>query len=266
MSSFDEPGANHRNALAQVDDARKRALTAVSELRQAPPPAHHPNLAPTNSDSGRSAVLCTQAVMDYLLHLRPYRAGSSTWDIDFGTVELPKTINDNTDDGGTFGRSEPKMWICRQPAVPLRTVSQLIEAANTTIQYSTNHPNRFDRRAGPKEPNIPDSDKRQLPHGLKKKWLNGEITLTEAFERAPARSATRADGGEDGYEPASPVTAGTNSNRRGSSNIEHKVESFKLVFPSPTLLKIVELADEVAAELNLLAELKPPNKEDAEGF
>jgi len=228
MSSFDEPGANHRNALAQVDNARQRALTAVSEVRKAPPPEHHPNLAPTQGNERTLAVACTQAVVDYLLQLRPYRASSSTWDIDFGVVELPKTLEPSG--SGVFGeRESDALRICRDPRFQLKNVSQLIEAANTTVHYSTNYPR--DEHANVANRKIPQ----------------------------PART----DGGEDGFTPAVPST---NGGARRGLGVDGRVDSYKLVFPASTLLRIVELADEVAAELNLLAELKPPNKEDAEGF
>jgi len=263
MSSFDEKGANHRNALAQVDDARQRALNAVSQIRQAPPLTQHPNLAPVKEDNRptHSAILCTQAVVDYLLQLRPYRASSSTWDINFGVVELPKRIESS----GTRIAGEPSkpdLWICRQPTLPLRNVSQLIEAANTTVQYSTNYPEKHRTKNTAAATSTPKPNQRQLPPNVQNDLMSGRISLAEAYERSPETTEAMSDGGEDEFVPASPDV--DTSPRLGGN--KGRVESFKLVFPSPTLLKIVELADEVAAELNLLAELKPPNKEDAEGF
>jgi len=227
MSTFDEPGANHRHALNQVDENRQRALNAVSEVRKAPPRSHHPHLAPVDMDSGDLAILCTQAVVDYLLQLRPYRSGSTAWQIDFGGVDLPTVLNDGPKRPDGFGATEPKMWICRKPHIPLQNVSQLIKAANTTIQYSTNHPDKHD------------------------------TVLSHTKAPRPARRG----GEKEEFVPASPAIEENRYNRS-----ESKVVSYKFVFPPAALLRIVELADEVAAELNMLAELTPPDKEDSEGF
>jgi hypothetical protein len=193
MSDYNDPKPEHRNALAQINDARQRGLAAVSELRKREISTPYPHLAPANTEGQTPSlpVLATQAVVDYLLQLRPYRDTSKKWDVDFGVVNLPEKIDRGSAPGRGRGEQSP-LYISSDPKVPLNNVSQLIEALNRTIIYSTSH---------------------------------------------------RDD----------PVRAGV------------ETKSFKFVFGPQELLQVVELADEVAAEMDLLIELDDPDYSSSGG-
>lgn len=183
--SYGDPKPQHRNAISEINEARQQALAAVSQIRQADVSPAHPHLAPATSDGHTLPIMSTQAVADYLMQLRPYRANSSRWDVDFGTVRLPGSIPGGRSNRRSGGR-RPPLEIQQSKTVELTNIDQLIEALNSSIQYST--------RPGASE------------------------------RRGPGRS-----------------------------------KSFKFVLPPDALLKLVEMADEVAAEMDLLAEIQEPD-------
>jgi len=273
MSGFGDPSPQHQNALSAVDEARQRALGAVSEMRQRGTSGHHPNLAPAGGEDPPLASLCTQAAADYLLQLRPYRANSRSWEVDMGGVELPTEIP-----GGTSNRlgkkRKPPLYLCRQPVVPIRNVSDLIDAANMTVQYST-------KKSPPEHPGSSalDSGSRWVAetedHGEvefrdKSAWkavASGALSVQEALDTGIAISEEQLDDNvehaeQDKYVPADPNVGEVSGRARGP---DHKVRTYNLVFPAGTLLRFVQLADEVAAELDLLADLESPDYEPGGG-
>lgn len=194
MSSYGDPAPEHRNAVSQVNEARQRALTAVSEMRKANIRTPHPNLARVKQNpddptepSDDLPIACTQAVVDYLLQLRPYRHTSENWEVDFGEIVLPESLEAEGSNRRSDGISG-SLTLDGGGAVPLGDTSQIIEAANTTVTYS-----------------------------------------------------------------------GVSAGRSLGSSLNHEQRKYKVVFSAHTLLKIVELADEIAAEMDMLAELEPPD-------
>jgi len=279
MSGFGDPAPQHRNALAAVDEARQRALGAVSEIRQRGAPSHHPNLAPADDDTPSLASVCTQTVVDYLLQLRPYRANSKSWEVDMGGVELPTEISGGTSNRLGRGRKRP-LYLCRQPVVPIRNVSDLIAAANMTVQYSTqkSDPERIGGRPGGSRSPMDSGNRWTMKtdeHGEvelrdKSAWkavASGALSPQEAIDTGIAISEEQTDDDveyreEQKYVPADPNIDETAGDTRGP---DHKVRTFNLVFPAGTLLRFVEFADEVAAELDLLADLESPDYEPGGG-
>lgn len=189
MSSYGAPAPEHRNAVSSVNKARQRALNAVSEARQSNITTPHPNLAPpevaVEHDSSPSLpVMCSQAVVDYLLQLRPYRQNSENWNINFGEITLPETVSIGSNRRGDGG---VKVYRLQGDGVfPLTNATEVIGAVNTTVLYQF-------------------------------------IDLSASW------------------------------------NPSHDTNQYKVVFSPGTLLKIVEVADEIAAEMDMLAELEPPD-------
>jgi len=196
-------------ALEQVNEARSLATEMVSEVRQRGQPNHHPNLAPAGGDEPAPATVATQAVADYLLQLRPYRATSDSWDVDLGGIQLPEKIYRGEAPGRT-SKSQTPIWCCRELHVPISDVSELIRAANMNVLYSTAKPSSYGEEIGT----------------------------------------------EQEYTPADSSASG----RNGS------VRTYKLVFSPQTLLRFVEIADEIAAQMNLLIEIETPATQDRGGF
>lgn len=200
MSSYGDPAPEHRNAVSQVSKARQRALNAVSELRQSNIQTPHQNLARVKQNPNDPAepsdelpIACTQAVVDYLLQLRPYRHTSRNWEVDFGKIVLPESVGSSGSkrrSGGIPGN----LNLQGEQQIPLGNTSEIIEAANTTVCYTS-------------------------------------VSLGNQFG-----TSTRV-----------------------------KRRRYKVVFSPGTLLKIVELADEIAVEMDMLAELKPPDHSSGGG-
>jgi len=194
VSSYGDPAPEHRNAVASVNKARQSALNAVSEVRKANINTPHPNLAPPESEvvgdrTPTLPVVCSQAAVDYLLQLRPYRHQSENWNIDFGKITLPETVNFGSSKRGGFGKP---YTLQGDRVIPLTNASEVINAVNTTVVYEYTD--------------------------LSADW--------------------------------------------GDSSDSQR---YKVVFAPGTLLKIVEVADEIAAEMDMLAELTPPDHSSSAG-
>jgi len=273
MSGFGDPAPQHRNALAAVDEARQRALKAVSQLRQSEAQDHHPNLAPADGDGPTPASMCTQAAADYLLQLRPYRSKSDSWGVNMGSIELPTELSRDSD--RRRGYTQSPLLICREPVVPLRNVSDLINAANMKVQYSTK------RRHDPAKTGVSGMESssdfliRTSRHGdiaardesTFQAVVSGAVTPEEALESGTAVPAdnTHASAQHGENQTQIPGDPNINSFPGDTPGPDQEVRTYNLVFPAGTLLRFVELADEVAAELDLLADLKQPDYEAGGG-
>lgn len=271
MSAFgDDP--NNRSALEQVNEARERATSAVSEMRQRGTPNHHPNLAPADQGQKVLATVATQSVADYLLQLRPYRATSNGWDVNFGGVELPKEISR----GQAPGRSEaelPSLWCCQQPFVPIRNVSELIKAANMSVRYSTAKAPQSPAQVGSGRGSSTSTytvrtknygEVRLRDQSAFNSVVSGAMSVKKAIEAGLAVTDEKNDAPEEpGYIPADPNVDNSTGDTRGRDGV---VRTYNLVFPARTLLRFVEVADEVAADMNLLIEFETPAEQDGGGF
>ena len=252
---YNDPDPASQNAIRQINDARHRALKAVSEMRQADITQPHRNLSPAQDGSKSLPVVCSQAVVDYLIHLRPYRHQSQNWGIDFGTVQLPKQIAQGKSKRLGQSSTKPPLWCCHQPEIPVSNASELIQAVNNTVYYSTNKQSS--------ENNTPGSDKHKLrlPDRVllfddiddMEAVMGGSVSAEEALSFGMAITLQEEKQKESQYEPAVPWVSRRRSNTGGS------VKAYKVVFPSDRLLQIVEHADEIAAEMDMLADIEPPD-------
>jgi hypothetical protein len=68
---------------------------------------------------------------------------------------------------------------------------------------------------------------------------------------------------EDEYIPALPHVDDTVGDTRGRSG---ELRTYKFVFGPNRLLRLVEMADEVAAEMDLLIDLGTPREQDTGGI
>ena len=186
MSNFNDPSVQHTNTVQQILDVRERAHKAVSLARKVTLSTTHPNLAAT--DGGRDADIasdCSQALVDYLLHLRPYRGQSQNWNIDLGALALPESIQDDSANGGwDSGKTSHPLYLCRQPQVRLAGLSDVIEAVNSTVMYSSNR--EVEASMNPVTKNKVETESgelvvenRRLFHQL----IRGETTVDELADR-----------------------------------------------------------------------------------
>lgn len=283
MSYTEQPKPEHRNALTQINDARQRAHTAVSEYRQRRFNTPHPNLAPSSEDGQTLPVMATAAVNDYLLQLRPYRHTSKRWHLDFGTVEIPTEITRPSPRRGEQRRAS--LWLCRQPEVELQNVSQLIEVLNMDVHYSTNapvdnsqamNPRLRPDQLTPEEQRVKDAfgenckviartsyriDPESYPGKFHvdrqtfEKISRGAISQDEAVEMDMVVDADET-GDDPGYTPADPNVSSTAGDTTGTDG---KLKTFKFVFGPSKLQRLVEMADDVAEEMDLLIEMQEPD-------
>jgi len=261
MSGFGDPGPQHRNAVARVDDARERAQTALSEVRQRAPPTHHPYLAPADSDSVELSVMATQAVVDYLIQLRPYRGQSKNWQANLGSITLPKTVR---------GREPPRrgqspgveLHICRDPQVTLDSVDKVVKAANMTVQYSSVPVDRQPRTRGEHELKTGTDEFGTLLFDDESMLLaayNGNISYEEAVEFGAAVPKNEVQSRDE------PLTLGDPSPATSGRGSTTQVEDKNLVYPESVLKDILEIADAVADEMDLLLERDNPDYEPGGG-
>lgn len=282
MSNFGDPGPGHRNALDAVNEARQKALTAVSKMRQAGPPPHLPNLAPADDEEPALATIATQAVVDYLIQLRPYRSHSSTWNVSFGELRLPEQIGGEEPPGRLGKSTNPRaLHICRNPSFYVENVSDFVEVANATVSYSSEL--RSDPGAGDWQPrngsafNQPwndtntgdvcdqwtlETEKYGTLRFTDKDRLNallkGEISVDEAAQFAEPADQPDTDDTDEGDDLVlgDPNVRSVPGDTRGR---DPEVKSFKLVFPADDLQRFLQLGDDVAAELDVLADLEAPD-------
>ena len=86
-----------------------------------------------------------------------------------------------------------------------------------------------------------------------------EAAIKQGVARpAPDNEPDESQSDNDSYTPAVPVSNNKSGLKRG---VSHNTKSFNIVFESQTLLTLVEIADEVAAEIDLLIELDAPDFE-----
>lgn len=263
MNDYGSTDPNHTTALSDLHEARKEALYAVSEMRQFGTTSHPPFLSPADGDDKTLATVCTQKVVDYPLQLQPYRDNSQNWDVDLGGIEIPKKINTGKRKRRSGGQ-KADLWLCRQPKIPMRDMSDVISVANTTVQYSSNRPDRSDSpltgkntyhlRTGTEYGELVFTDRRAF-----EAVASGQMTYQQAFDTGAAIQKGEVEStGSEGYTPAIPSNTNSAGLNRGSS---HKTRSFNIVFPADILLQLVELADEVAAEIDTLIEIDNPDYE-----
>ena len=248
MSSYGEPSVQHTSTVQQILDARERALNAVSLARKVTLSTPHPNLAPT--DGGRDAEIasdCSQAIVDYLLHLRPYRAQSQNWGIDLGALNLPESVQDDGPNRrGGWGRSTAPLYLCRQPRVRLGGLSDVINVVNSTVMYSSNR--EIQGSINPQTKNTVETENGKLvveDTRLFRQLLRGEKSIDDvADHRAVHPPKSRRN---EGYTPAKPPLPDGDS------------KAFKVVLADDQLLRLFEAADEIAGEVDMLAEIEPPD-------
>jgi len=248
MSSYGEPSVQHTSTVQQILDARERALNAVSLARKVTLSTPHPNLAAT--DGGEDAEIasnCSQALVDYLLHLRPYRGQSQNWGIDLGALSLPKSLQDqDSASGWSSSKSPQRLYICRQPKVRLAGLSDVIEAVNSTVMYSSNK--EVEASMNPVTKNKVKTENGELvveDRRLFHQLLRGEKTVGDVVDH-PAVHPPKTHRNE-GYTPAKPPIAGGDS------------KTFKIVLADDQLLRLFEAADEIAGEVDMLAEIEAPD-------
>ena len=258
MSSYGEPNVQHKGAVQQIIDARQTALNAVSQARKLSLSTPHPNLAPTDGDGDAElASACSQAVVDYLLHLRPYRHQSENWNVDFGNIELPKQIEGKPSKRrGGWDKTGQPIWLCRQPQVPLTGLSTIIEVVNMTVVYSSNKRHisgsvTDDRlKINTEQYGTLVVDDRRLFNQV----LSGEAAVEEIADHPSVHPYEPRETEQQSYTPAEPPRNGNGT-----------AKSYKIVLPDDQLLRLFEAADEIAGEVDMLAEIEPPDHSSGGG-
>lgn len=246
---YDQPNIQHKGAVQQLLDAREKASTAVSEARKYSLSTADPHLAAV--DGGQDAALaiaCSQAVIDYLLELRPYRHQSSNWDIDLGGIELPRSVEVKKTAQRRGHPPTRTLWLCRQPHIPLTGLSKTIEIVNMSVLYSSNRPRKdatIDRggeyRVNTEQYGTLVVDDQRVFEEV----LSGDMTTQEAANH-PSVRPQNADA-QESYTPARSTGSGGHTQR------------YKVVLPDDQLLRLYEAAEQVAGDVDMLAEIELPD-------
>ena len=251
MTGWDDPNIQHKGAVQQILDAREKASTAVSEARQYSLSTTDPHLAAVNG--GKDAALaigCSQAVVDYLLELRPYRHQSTNWNVDFGDIELPKSVKMRKSAQQRGESPTRTLWLCRQPQVPLTGLSRLIEVVNMTVVYSSNR-SKVGASINSGDTLTIDSEQYgTLVVEDRRVWnevLRGTKTVEEAANHPSVRPQKTTPDEKQSYTPAKPPGAGGYAKK------------YKVVLPDDQLLRLYEAAEQIAGDVDMLAEIEPPD-------
>lgn len=251
--SYDDPNIQHKDTVRQILAAREKAYNAVSQARKLSLSTPHAHLAPTGGEGGAAdAIACSQAVADYLLQLRPYRHQSDSWNVDFGDIGLPKRIQVERE---ARRRSESKtrpLWLCRQPKIALTGLSTLIDVLNMTVAYSSARPLQPGERDTGDSFKIETDEYGTLVVGnerLFKQVASGAATVDEIAAHPSVHPEDTRGVDEESYTPAEPPRAD-----------EGRMKTYKIVLPDDQLLRLVEAADDIAGEVDMLAEIDLPDR------
>ena len=242
--TYGDPSDEHRTTVKQIAAARQRAEKNISALRTVDDDAEYRNLCRIDNRTGSLSIEATQAIVDYLLHLRPYRHKSEQWGVDLGVVELPQRIQENSKRRG----SGYDLFYCAQePQIPLRDLSETVDALNRTIMYTDNAPPQSEvptTSQPTKSIRLPDAEYEfpQRSDALQK-YMNGEITLEEVRQLGVRVGAN--DGRGD-YRPPR-ITQ------------DSRIRKYKFVLAQDDLLDLKERADDVAEEMGVLADIEQPD-------
>ena len=243
--SYGEPTDQHRTTVREIAKAREHAAKNISALRRGSDDSDFENLCRIDGRKTPSlSVRATQAIVDYLLHLRPYRHSSEQWGVDLGVVTLPTSI---TEQSSRRGGDLNGFWLAQMPTIPLRSLTDVVDALNRTIIYTDSAPPQTRNSDNtPDESTIEiDGTTYAFPRGsdIIRKWFAGEATADELQRVGQPVEPQRRD---DQYQPPR-VTAGSN------------VRRFKFVLPQSDLLQLKEIADDVAEEMGMLADIDTPD-------
>ena len=251
MSSYDTPGAEHTNAVTQLSEARSRCIEYVSVVREQSPNTFDTHLvSQPPSRSEQTLVKANQAVAEYLLQLHPYRLNSEKWSVDMGTVMLPEHVRGiGSNRRGTS--YAPKLRACRMPGVSIGSVSDVISAINMNVSYSQNFSDQSRADKPGTEVRVGEQSVRVDEETLRA-WWSGGLTREELLQRG--QLSAEEERAADAFEPADPPAD------------RHQARAFKFVFPPDMLLGLVEHADEIAAEMDMLADIEDKTGRDTEGL
>lgn len=247
--------AQHTNAVKQLAESRDRAMESVNLVRQDTPATAAQNLvSDPPGDKEVYLVKANQAVAEYLLQLHPYRRQSQHWGADLGAVSIPESVTGESPNRRGLGSNgvAPRYRCCRQPSFRFGSLSDVISAINKSVTYSANYAPDDVSDMGP------DGTEIRLPQGTVRvqtstasSWLSGDLTTNEVIERAGLEQQAQQP---NRFTPADPPRSEEHSKR------------FKFVFRPDVLLTLVEKADEVAAEMDMLADIEEQSRRDSEGL
>ena len=212
--TYSEPSESHRSAVEQVAEARQQALEGVSAIRRVTDKLDHAHLVRASGNETRIAVEATQAVLDYLLQLRPYRQNAQTWDLGFGRIELPRVVSE---ENPGLGRGWTHYFAAQDPVLEVETLGDMIENMNETIVYAAKTPPSVGSAGG------------------------GRAMTADSRAREIRREVARGE--------YTPPDVGPDAERR----------LYKFVLQQHELLALVQAADDVAAEVDLLADIESPD-------
>jgi hypothetical protein len=245
MSYGDRDTPEHRNAIKQLAKARQRALDSIHRVRAGDHNRRSSNLIevpdrPTRADYAHPMAEATGDVCNYLVHLKPFGAGSKKWQTGLGVIEIQRKTEKKKPG---FKRGFIQYKCTRMPYININDMSAAIRAGNLQVNYA--------RDMGGATPD-PKSKRqngicRVAGHDLTPAGYQQLQSGTDIGECEHAREQSHSTE----FEPAS----------RGGDE-----EVFQFVYTADQLLTIYEVADEIAASESLLANIKTQGTTDNSGF
>lgn len=243
MSYDDRDTPEHRSAIKQLAKARQRALESIHHVRACDHNRRSSNLIkvpdrPTRGDHSHPMAEATGNVCNYLLHLKPFGLGSEKWQTGLGVIEIQEEIQQEKPG---LNRGHIQYKCTRMPYLNITDMEAAIRAGNLKVFYSRNSGDATFQPKSQQNNGIIRVEGHDLtPTGFQQLQAGTSI---EECEHAGAQSFNT------DFEPAS---------RGGDEQI------FKFVYTSDQLLTLYEVADEIAAAEDLLANIDTPDYSSGE--
>lgn len=238
MSYDDRDTPEHRSAIKQLAKARQRALDSIHHVRAGDHNRRSANLIevpdhPTRGDYAHPMAEATGNVANYLLHLKPFGLGSEKWQTGLGVIEIQKEIQEQKPG---LNRGHIQYKCTRMPYLNINDMNAAIRAGNLQVFYARNSGDATFRPESQQNNGIIRVEGHDLtPTGFQQ--LQGGTDI-EKCEHAGEQSL------DTDFEPAS---------RGGDEQV------YQFVYTADQLLTLYEVADEIAAGEDLLANIDTPD-------
>jgi hypothetical protein len=238
MSYDDRDTPEHRSAIKQLAAARQRALDSIHAVRAGDHNRRSANLIevpdqPVRGDHAHPMAEATGNVCNYLVHLKPFGLGSKRWQTGLGVIDiLKKTEKDKPG----LHRGSIQYKCTRMPYLNINDMNAAIRAGNLQVFYA--------RDSG----GATFTPKRQRQN---------DICRVEGHDLTPA-GYQQLQSGTDIAECEHARGQSLNTDFEPASRGDDEV-AFKFVYTADQLLTIYEVADEIAAAEDLLANIDTPD-------
>jgi hypothetical protein len=251
MSSRSGDSPEHRSAIQQLATARERALDTIHVLRSSSPDLASTNLIEigTNRREPHPSAEATACIADYLSHLKPHVVDTKGWQESIGLIEIPKKIEGSSH---RRGHSGGYYYCTRMPYLNINNMEAAIRGANLEVPYAKSS-GRATFDGAKNVENIYIIDNHALTEAGYQQHQNGTPISECEHKKEPPMA-------DDGLIYANPISDFEPAPRAADE------EKYQFVFTLSQLIELYDIADTLATNADLLADIKTPDATDQSGF